>query len=595
MLKFKKTLTMTFMSIMILTNLNVTSFAENKELTFGKKNGMDLIEVQTKKPAVAKLKKRNTPNRIAMNITENPESSIGFNWYTSDKMEDSYLIVSKSKDMSNPMKFKAEIKEVISDYAERDEKGYYIYKSVEDDKIANSKKLLGYFTDEQIDRNNTEWTSAGSSLAELCLQQVTEYSYKATSKNLMPDTKYYFRLGSDEGGLSEVGSFRTAAINKDSFTFIHYTDTQNAYWNANVNNEAKYGADTLQHAMETVPEATFALHTGDFVETAQVEDEWVDNLDMSRKQNMNLPHAYVAGNHDEYNVKWKKGLDLTAFNEHTNTPVTNNKISGGSYYSFDYNGAHFVVLNTNDNKKSDDNPNQGAIGQAQMEWMKNDIKKAKKDGANWIILCYHKPVYSASYHSLQDKDVQVTRQDMVKIADELGVDVVLQGHDHNLTRTKSLVYTPDNFSYANVENTKKIIKDNVNYHVNPNGVTYVIPNTSGTKVYDAIYKKGAKHVALVRPKLSWMTDKDVEKWNSLFDVAEQPWQSENFKVKHSNYRQSEKQHFAKYFVTKDTFRIDFYEVSGDLHKGEERTVKLINSHGIIKGDENKILKENKAA
>ncbi|MDK7102995.1 metallophosphoesterase, partial [Streptococcus mitis] len=80
---------------------------------------------------------------------------------------------------------------------------------------------------------------------------------------------------------------------------------------------------------------------------------------------------------------------------------------------------------------SEDNPEQGAIGKEQMEWAKQDIQAARDNGANWIILAYHKHIYSASYHALQDEDVQVTREEFAKLADELDVDVVLQGHDHN--------------------------------------------------------------------------------------------------------------------------------------------------------------------
>ena len=46
-----------------------------------------------------------------------------------------------------------------------------------------------------------------------------------------------------------------------------------------------------------------------------------------------------------------------------------------------------------------------------------DIAAAREAGAKWIVLTYHKPVYSASYHALQDTDVQVTREEFVKIAD----------------------------------------------------------------------------------------------------------------------------------------------------------------------------------
>ena len=90
------------------------------------------------------------------------------------------------------------------------------------------------------------------------------------------------------------------------------------------------------------------------------------------------------------------------FNEHINVPAANNKISGGSYYSFDYNGVHFVVANTNDNKNSDGK----ALGDEQLAWIKEDIKRARANGAKWVILSYHKPLFSKSYHSLQDEDVQ---------------------------------------------------------------------------------------------------------------------------------------------------------------------------------------------
>ena len=577
------------------TEESIEETEDEVDPVYGAENGLDLIEIVDEKPEVAPVEESNEPNRVAMNLPEDPSTEMSFNWYTTDNVEDSVVRVSTSEDMSDPMEFEADVEEVTSEYAERDENGYYIYAHIttdEDDEFlvdenGEPEEILGYFTDEQIDRENTQWTADGDELGYLALQEVTEHTNKATATGLEPDTEYYFQLGSESEGFTETGSFTTASEDASETTFIHYTDTQNAYWNANVNNEAAYGANTLELALEEAPDADFAVHTGDFVEIAQVEDEWVDNLDMSRESNMNLPHAYTPGNHDEYNLRYIRDIepvDATAFNEHTNVPITNDAVAGGSYYSFDHSGAHFVVLNTNDNKESEDNPEEGAIGEEQMEWAKQDIEQAREDGANWIVLMYHKPVYSASYHALQDDDVQVTREEFVQIADELGVDLVLQGHDHNLTRSKSLVYTPDNFAYAEVEDTEKTDIDGVEHHVNPEGVTYVIPNTSGTKTYDAIYQKGADHVAEVRPRLDWMTEEDVDLWNGLYDIAEQPEDSPKFEHAHDNYRQSETQSFAVYNFDDERFTIDFYIVEGDLHGGEERTVTLRDSYGIVKQD-----------
>lgn len=130
--------------------------------------------------------------------------------------------------------------------------------------------------------------------------------------------------------------------------------------------------------------------------------------------------------------------------------------------------------------------------------------------------------------------------------------------------------------------TQKETIEGVEYHVNPEGVTYVVPNTSGTKTYDAIYQKGVDHVHKVRPKLEWMTEDNVTLWNSLFDVAKQPESCKKFDHKHDNFRQSETQSFAVYTVTPESFKIDFYQVEGDLHGGKDRKVSLIDSYGILK-------------
>ena len=556
-------------------------------------NGLDLIELQDEKPEVATVRKDNTPNRITVNITEDPATSMAFNWFTSEETTNPIVLISESEDLSESTQFSAEVYEVESEYGERDENGYYIYTSAEKDDSGNfivdsdgkPEEPLGYFTDQQIDRNNTAWTSYGSGLGHLGLQTVTEYTNKAEATGLEPDTKYYFTLGSESDGFSDTGSFTTASEESRPTQFIHYSDTQSAYWNEHVNNEAAYGANTLALALETAPDSQFALFTGDFVENAQVEDEWVDVLDQSRDSHLVLPHAFVAGNHDESNLPYMSGLrsaDKTAFNDHTNGHITNDAIHGGSYYSFDHSGAHFVVLNTNDNGKSEDNPERGAIGTAQMEWARADIQEAQDNGSNWIILAFHKPIYSGSYHALQDSDVQVTREELVKLANDLNVDIVLQGHDHNLTRTKSLIYTDDNFAYAEVEETEKVEIDGVEHHLNPQGVTYVIPNTAGTKTYDALYQKGAEHVAEVLPRLDWLTDEDVDLWNNLFAIAEQPEDFDGFEYQHDNFRQSTEQSFAVYTFDDSTFTIKFYSVSGDLEKGEDRTVTLRDAYGIVK-------------
>lgn len=233
---------------------------------------------------------------------------------------------------------------------------------------------------------------------------------------------------------------------------------------------------------------------------------------------MKQPSVVASGNHDEYALQYGPVLE-EKFNEHINVPVTNDRISGGSYYSFDYNGVHFVVANTNDNKESEDNPEGKALGEEQLAWIEEDIKQARENGAKWVILTYHKPLYSESYHSLQDDDVQKVREEFMQMIDDLDVDLVLQGHDHVVSRTKSLnfVSTEENFSNAVIDQAEVVVgEDNVEYYKNPKGTVFVLPNTGGTKAYDDLFSKSVDHIHKVRPKLDWMTQEDVDYFNNLF-------------------------------------------------------------------------------
>ena len=541
------------------------------------------------KPEVAEIEANNMPNRIAATFNGDTTGEMGFNWYTTDLFEASKVWISKSGNFDDTLEFEAEAAEVTSHYGERDMNGYYIFADVEEDEEGepvtdeNGDPVInGYYTDEQA--HGGDWMY-GREYGQLDLTDVEEYSYKAHATGLEPDTTYYYQVGSESGEISEIGQFKTSGEAGDPFKFVHYTDTQNAFWNENVRNEAAFGADTLMRALETAGDADFILHTGDVVEIAEIEDEWVDIFERSRPYFMSAAMAVAPGNHDEYALDWGDEPFTEKFNEHFNVPVTNDAIDGGSYYSFDYNGVHFVTLNTNDNKESEDNPNEGAIGEEQMEWVREDIEQARANGAEWIVLNYHKPLYSKSYHSLQDDDVQEVREELTALIDELDVDLALQGHDHVVSRTHSLthVLTDENFSNGVVEEVETFVGDNgIEYINDPEGTTYILPNTGGTKEYDDVYSKGVEHLHEVRPALDWMTQEDMDYYNSLFAYGNQPQDTDAFEGSHANNRDSDVQNFAVYEMEGNELIVSMYQIEGELLEGEERTVELVDQFGIVK-------------
>ena len=142
----------------------------------------------------------------------------------------------------------------------------------------------------------------------------------------------------------------------------------------------------------------------------------------------------------------------------------------GVFYSYDYNNAHFIVLNTNN--LSDDNE----LSADQLEWLKAD---AQASDAQWKIVVLHKALYSNGSH-YDDKDVKAMRNQLCGLMPDLGIDIVLQGHDHVYLRTDVM----DNNEVVKAEE-QKITFGGREYtaKLNPEGTVYVISACAGVKDY----------------------------------------------------------------------------------------------------------------
>ena len=561
---------------------------EDAEDGNGEESDVAGVELSDEKPEVAEVEDNNAPNRIITTFNGDSQTQMGFNWYTTEAFDDAKVWVSTEEDLSDAQEFEAEVEQATNRYGERTEDGHFIFADVELDDEGEPVEedgepiINGYYTDENVDVENKDWT--GGEVGQLELIDVDEHVYKAVATDLEPGTTYYYQVGSEEGEKSEVGSFKTSGGDDDSFTFIQYTDTQNAYWNEHVRNEASFGADTIAKALETVEDPDFVVHSGDVVEIAEVEDEWVDLFTQSEESFLQIPFIVAPGNHDEYALAYDDDMLTEAFNQHINVPAANDAIDGGSYYSVTYNNAHIVTLNTNDNKESDDNPDGKAIGDEQLAWIEEDINQARENGAEWIILNYHKPLFSKSYHSLQDEDVQLVREEFMELIDRLDVDLALQGHDHVISQTKPLTFVPSDVSFSNAEVDEESIteEDGVKTYTNPEGTVFVLPNNGGTKAYDDIYSKNIDRLHEVRPKLDWLTEEDVEYWNNLFEFGEQPQDAPEFEDSHSNARDSAIQNFAVYTVESNRIAVEIYQIEGELLEGEDRNVELAHEFEITK-------------
>lgn len=263
--------------------------------------------------------------------------------------------------------------------------------------------------------------------------------HKAELKNLKCGTEYVYRVG-DINGYSEKGTFKNAECDLKSFTFINITDTQGV----TSGDYAKW-KNILVKALKKFPNARFLVHTGDMVDNGDRTNQWDNFASAVKSELMNLPIAPVVGNHDVLN-KNLTNSNAKNFTDRFYLPTEQNTgAPAGTVYSFDYGNAHIAVMNTqcgiNNFKK-------------QGEWLRNDMKKSNK---TWKIVALHRGPYGSTY------DTSDIRKAWVPAFDELGIDLVLQGHDHNYVRSYPL---------------KKgvVVKHG-------DGTLYMVSNSGGVKFY----------------------------------------------------------------------------------------------------------------
>ncbi len=283
--------------------------------------------------------------------------------------------------------------------------------------------------------------------------------HTATLSGLEADKTYYFRVGdAEKGWWSDIGSI-TTQDNTDSFTFINVTDSQSQ----TAEQYNRGWKNVIDKAFELYPETKLLLHTGDMVDNPKNVNQYGWLLNSASDELMNTYLMPVTGNHEDF-------TENAITDKFTISDYPEQDTTTGVYYSFDYNNAHFMILNTN-------NLDGDALSEEQIEWLRND---AASSDAQWKIVALHKAVYSNGSH-YDDSDVVAIREQLSTLMPELDIDLVFQGHDHVYMRTYSLdnnLVTDTERVYLN-HNGKKYVTD-----VNPSGTSYVITGTSGVKIYN---------------------------------------------------------------------------------------------------------------
>jgi hypothetical protein len=333
----------------------------------------------------------------------------------------------------------------------------------------------GVFTDAKktIGASTSANTAADSSTTDSSTKAIpgiaNESGYvnaHAVIDGLEPNTTYTYHVGAADGSAwSTAYTFTTKSFTGD-FDFLFFGDPQIGS-SGFVDDDGAGWADTLRYATTKEQDAELLVSGGDQVENANNEYQWgafADSSDVLKR----YPWASTIGNHDvggksyEQHNQLPNSLKVPDFYPGGNT-ATN---SGGDYW-YTYKGVLFIDINSN--------AYSGGSDAAHVNYVRDVITRHGAD-AKWTALVYHHSIYSPADHA-NDKDNQQRRFDFTRAFSDMGVDLVLQGHDHSYSR-----------SYA-IKNGKKANPDEQpgadEVFAGPGGVIYLTANTaSGSKYYD---------------------------------------------------------------------------------------------------------------
>lgn len=232
-----------------------------------------------------------------------------------------------------------------------------------------------------------------------------KYMHTAALTGLLPGTAYDYIVGN-----GAYSSEFTTATQSGAFTFAFLSDPQIAH------TEDSRAAAAVFDELDRVEGLAFVYMSGDLTDD-HTEHQWdlfFESAGTHAGAGQRLLGrrllAAVQGNHDR-----------STFNGHITPPSAGEDV-GNVVYSFDYSNVKFIVLNTNHDDTWD----------AQADFLRAEAAEAKAAG-QWVIVGFHHSLYPGAGHIVGDRIVSARKLWSPLLA-ELGVDVVLQGHDHVYAR-----------------------------------------------------------------------------------------------------------------------------------------------------------------
>ena len=238
---------------------------------------------------------------------------------------------------------------------------------------------------------------------------VTHHELAVTA--LDADTTYSYGVFVGETALSDTFELTTAVEPGEPFTFVVYGDSRSDH----------DAHRSVVAAMDGAEDARFVLHTGDLVSDGEDEVDWDYFFEITAATMAQRALYPVVGNHDEEDGAAE--LLAAAF-----------ALPGDQlYYSFDYGGAHFIVLDQYVNMvlacAIDEVLVDHCLDEEQLSWLEQDLQAASQT-ADLIFVSAHEGPYSSKPSRSGSLQMRV----LLPMFHEYGVTAIISGHDHYYER-----------------------------------------------------------------------------------------------------------------------------------------------------------------
>ena len=193
-----------------------------------------------------------------------------------------------------------------------------------------------------------------------------------------------------------------------SFSFLLVADSHN---------ENNYLEKALEQGKQKGKNLQFVIGLGDYTEVGIIKE-----LKDAKKifDSSGIRYFLVPGDHDLWDSRDKK-----------NPPTQNfESVFGDNYQSFIYKGVKFILFDNADNYIG--------VSNAQMDWLLNELNKAKNiDNVSIVFVFTHEPLYHPSSDHIMGVETPSLKDEAKNIIlqlKETGVNEIFYGNVHYFTR-----------------------------------------------------------------------------------------------------------------------------------------------------------------